>query len=139
MASKVFQTEIDLENYIESACEKAIENVAKIVTDKLEFFVDYDFYRMYKPEFYDRTYRFLKSRKYEMLSPNQAKVFIDEDILKYVGISADRMLQLAEHGYHGSENIFREGYFWEDFLEWCDENVEKLLVIELKKQGITIK
>lgn len=137
--AKVFTTIVELQNYMESSCEKAIQNVAKVVRDKLEQFIRKDFYEMYKPLFYDRTYMFMKSPKYNMLNKNSAEVFIDTDVMHYLGISGEDVAQLASYGFHGIIDIFRPGFYWTDFIEWCDNNVPTLMKEELQKQGIQVK
>ena len=139
MGIKTFKTTVMLENYIEKACEKAIENVARTVRDKLEEFIRDDFYNMYSPLFYTRTYMFLKSPKYNLLNKNTAEVFIDTDVMNYLGISGEDVANMASYGFHGSIDIFRPGFYWTDFIKYCDENVPRLLKYELIKQGINIK
>ena len=139
MATRVFKTTVDIQNYLESACEKAIQNVAKVVRDKLEEFIKEDFYSMYKPLFYDRTYSFLKSPKYNMLNKNSAEVFVDTDVMHYLGISGEDVAEMASYGFHGSIDIFRPGFYWTDFIKWCDDNVQNLMKEELRKQGLNIK
>nr|WP_024835403.1 hypothetical protein [Clostridium sp. 12(A)] len=125
-----------LDDYLQEACDVAIEKVAKIVRDKLEEFILEDFYNTYSPLFYARTYAFLKSPKYSILGNTTAEVFIDTDVMQYLGISGEDVANLASFGFHGSIEIFREGFYWSDFINWCNENVPRLLKIELKKQGI---
>lgn len=123
---------------IDKRCEIAIRNVAEVVRDKLEYFIKEDFYEMYKPKFYDRSYRFLKSPKFNILGKGEAEVFIDTDVMHYLGISGEEVARLASLGFHGSKSIFREGYYWSSFMEWVDSNVINLLKEELKKQGINV-
>ena len=70
--AKVFKSIIDVNNYIESACEKAIEFVAERMTQELESYIREDFYNQYRPRFYDRTYQLLKSPKYNMINSKSA-------------------------------------------------------------------
>lgn len=139
MAVRTFKTLVGIENYLDEVCEKAIENVAKIVRDKLEEFILEDFYNMYSPLFYTRSYMFLKSPKYNLLNKNTAEVFIDTDVMHYLGISGEEVATMASFGFHGSIDIFRPGFYWSDFIKWCDENVSRLLKEELKKQGINAR
>ena len=139
MATRTFKTFVAVEDYLESACEKAIKNVASVVRDKLEDFILEDFYNQYSPLFYDRTYMFLKSPKYNLLNKTTAEVFIDTDVMNYLGISGEEQATMASYGFHGSVDIFRPGYYWTDFINYCDNNVPKLIKEELKKQGINVK
>ena len=143
--AKVFKTVIDVNNYIESACEKAIKNVAERMTNELESYIREDFYNQYKPRFYDRTYQLLKSHKYNMINSRSAEVFVDMNAIHYLiddpAYDYDKtdIVELASLGYHGTIDIFRPGMFWEDFVEWCNKNVPNLMKQELKRQGIPVK
>lgn len=135
---KVFKTIIDVNNYIESACEKAIEIVAERMTQELESYIREDFYRQYSPRFYKRTYQLLKSTQYNMINSNTAEIFIDMDSMRYLTDSAEDVVKLASLGYHGTIDIFRPGMFWEDFIDWCNKNISTLMKQALKSQGITV-
>lgn len=137
--SRTFTSNIQIQNFLESACEKAVQETAKIVRDKLEEFINEDFYSTYKPLFYDRTYMFLKSPKFNLLDSKTAEVFIDTDVMHYLGISGEDVANLASYGFHGSIDIFRPGFYWTDFINWCDENVRRLIKENLKKQGLQVK
>lgn len=145
MPRNVFTTMVDLEKYVESACEKAVQNVATRMVEELESYIREDFYNQYKPKFYTRTYSLLKSPKFNMLDPNSAEVFIDMSTIHYLigdpqyDWDESDIVHLASLGYHGTKDIYREGMFWEDFIEWCNKNISHLLKSELKKQGLTIK
>lgn len=136
---KTFTSNVQIQNFLESACEKAIQETAKIVRDKLEEFINEDFYSMYKPLFYDRTYMFLKSPKYDLLDSKTAEIFIDDDVMHYLGISGDDVANLASYGFHGNIDIFRPGFYWTDFINWCDDNVPRLIKENLKKQGLNVE
>ncbi|WP_024347377.1 hypothetical protein [Lacrimispora indolis] len=137
--TRTFTSNIQIQNFLESACEKAVQETAKIVRDKLEQFINEDFYSTYKPLFYDRTYMFLKSPKFNLLDSKTAEVFIDTDVMHYLGISGEDVANLASYGFHGSIDIFRPGFYWTDFINWCDENVRRLIKENLKKQGLQVK
>lgn len=142
--AKIFRTIVDVNNYIESACEKAIETVAERITQELEGYIREDFYNQYKPRFYDRTYQLLKSPKYNMINAKTAEIFIDMDAIHYLiddpNYNYDKtdIVKLASLGYHGTIDIFRPGMFWEDFIDWCNKNVSHLMKSALKAQGIPI-
>ena len=144
--AKVFKSIIDVNNYIENACEQAIKAVAERMTEELKSYIQEDFYNQYSPRFYRRSYQLLKSPKYNMLDPKSAEIFIDIDSIDYLIGSNERynydeadIVKLASLGYHGIIDIFRPGMFWEDFIEWCNKNVPYLMKQELKKQGIPVK
>lgn len=132
-------TNIQLEQVIDSAIEKAISNVAKRMTEELKSYIREDFYNQYKPRFYNRTYSFLHSPKFNLLGSNAAEIFVDTDVMHYLGVSGEYVAWLAARGYHGTTSIFRNGYYWEDFLNWANKNVPHLLKTELKKQGLDVR
>lgn len=45
----------DLKKQVESACNKAVENAAKILLEKLQEYINEDYYELYYPERYIRT------------------------------------------------------------------------------------
>lgn len=143
--AKAFKTIIDVNNYIESACEKAIEIVAERMTNELESYIREDFYNQYRPRFYDRTYQLLKSPKYNMINSRSAEVFVDMNEIHYLiddpAYNYDKtdIVKLASLGYHGTIDIFRPGMFWEDFVEWCNKNVPNLMKSALKSQGVPVR
>jgi hypothetical protein len=141
MATKKFTTWVQLENYLQSACTKAIENTAKILCAKLSEFIIEDYYQKYEPLVYQRTYQFLNSASQRLLSPTSAEIYMDETAMSYGNYwDGETQLYMADAGFHGSAYIFREGFFWKDFLAYCDENAISILRKELAKQGIkTVK
>lgn len=132
-----------LESIVNDKIRIAVENVSRHLTEELKSYIQEDFYRRYQPKFYERTYRFLNSPKYDILSNTSAKIFVDTDIMHYLcgeqGITGEDIAWLASKGYHGTTDIFREGYFWEDFLAYANSNVHHLLKTELRKQGLQVK
>lgn len=137
--AKVFKSIIDINNYIESACERAIKAVAERMVEELRNYIKEDFYNKYKPQLYKRSEQLLNSPKYNILDPKTAEIFIDIDSISYLEGSESEIVKLASLGYHGTINIFRPGMFWEDFIEWCNSNVPQLMKQELEKRGIPVK
>lgn len=139
MASLI-TTHVQLEHVINSAIEKAISNVAKRMTEELKSYIREDFYNQYEPLFYDRTYSFLNSPKFNLIGSNAAEIFVDTDVMHYyLGMSGEYVAWLAARGYHGTTAIFRDGYYWEDFLSWANKNVPHLLKTELRRQGLDVR
>lgn len=109
--AKTFTTMVGLQNYLESACEKAIQNVATRMVEELQSYIKEDFYNQYKPKFYTRTYELLKSPKYNMLNSNSAEIFIDMDVIHYLigdpqyDYDESDIVKLASLGYHGTIDI----------------------------------
>lgn len=141
----VFKTTVEINNYVEGICEQAIKAVAERMVVELESYIREDFYNQYKPKFYDRTYKLLKSPNYSMIDSKSAKIFIDFSSINYLiddpAYNYDKtdIVKLASLGYHGTIDIFRPGMFWEDFIEWCNKNVPYLMKLELNKRGIPVK
>ena len=121
----------------------AIQNVAKIVCDKLKECIDEQYYQdpEFYPNIYQRTETFLNSTAYEMLSKNSAKVGIDTSSMHYSnGFSATKVVEYAKQSMHGSP-LYQTSTedFWSTFIEWADVNVPILLRSELKRQGLIVK
>lgn len=136
MAIKTYSALVDAINKNMSI---ALANVSKQMVEQLRFYLKTDFYDLYSPSNYERTDTLKNSPTYEMLTKNMAKVFIDTENMHYKNISGIQNVNLAALGFHGTENIFREGYFWEDFVAWCNINVPNLLKKELKNVGINVR
>lgn len=131
----VIKTTVQLKQIINTKIHIAIEIVSRIMTEELKSYIGEDFYN----KFYDRTYSFLNSPKYNLLSDTSSIIFVDTDVMHYLcgeyGITGEDIAWLVFRGYHGTTDIFREGYFWEDYLEWSNKNVPNLLRTELKNKG----
>lgn len=140
MAQKVFKAMVSLENYIESACEKAVENACNRLLGTLQQLIDTEYYDQFEPDYYKRTYRFWRSATTKMLSKNCGEIFMNEDAMDYVTYwDGELQLKFASRGYHGTTAIQTEGRFWQVFIDFCEQNAVKILKEELIKQGINIK
>lgn len=53
--------------------------------------------------------------------------------------TGEDQVYMADAGYHGNVNIYRDGHFWKDFEQYCKDNALNILKQELKKQGLNIK
>ena len=139
MAQKIFTTMVSLENYIESACEKAVENACNRLLGTLQELIDSEYYDQFTPEKYKRTYQFWKSATTRMLDKNCGEIFMDADAMDYGSFwNGELQLLYASEGYHGSKEIQTEGRFWDEFLNFCEHNAVRILKEELNKQGIKI-
>lgn len=122
---------------IDTSIRIAIHNVAEQMVEQLRLYITSDFYNLYDPKQYNRTHQLRDDApSLQMLTDNMAKIFIDTDKLSYKSDSGNYVATLASLGFHGNRSIFRPGYYWEDFIQWCDKNVPSLLKQELQKQGI---
>lgn len=133
-----FNSTDELEKYIKKCMSIAMRNTADILTRKLVDYIEEDFYNLYSPRVYERSYQFKDSPKFQMLSSTIAEIFVDTDSMNYEDATGDYVAKLAARGFHGNELIFREGYYWEDFLKYCYENSRNIYMLELRKQGLNV-
>lgn len=137
---KVFSTKVQLQKHLESTCEKAVENACNRLLGTLQQYIDSEYYDLYEPDYYTRTYQFWKSATMNMLDKTCGQIFMDENAMNY-GQYWDGITQLymADAGYHGSAYIYTDGHFFKEFVKFCDDNAVNILKEELQKQGISIK
>lgn len=133
-----FNNTNDLDKYIKKCMTVALKNTATILKDKLIEFIDADFYLLYKPKIYQRTDQFKNSPEIDMVSDLIADIFVNTKAMDYKDATGDYVAQLATKGYHGSTAIFREGYFWQDFIEYAEKNTLQIYKSELQKQGLDV-
>lgn len=137
--AKSFNTVSGLIKQVEIMCDRAVKVVTLTLVEKLKEYIQEDFYDLYYSRIYRRTYQFLQSPAYNIIGNAKAEIFIDTDAMDYFDITGDEVAKLAMGGFHGSEDIFRPGYYWKDFMTYCNDNVLILLRSELIKQGLNIK
>ena len=132
-----------LVNELNKRVSTSVQNVAKVVCEKLSECIDEQYYRDpgFHPNIYKRTETFLNSATYEMLGKNSARVGIDTIGMHYKnGFSARQIVDWAKESMHGAPMYQTDTEpFWDVFIEWADENIPKLLKAELKKNGLNIK
>jgi hypothetical protein len=140
MAQKTFATMVSLEKYIESACEKAVQNACNRLLGTLQELIDTEYYDQFEPDYYKRTYQFWESATTKMLNKNCGEIFMDETAMNYGSFwTGELQLLYASEGYHGHTDFQTEGRFWDSFIDFCEKNASKILKEELVKQGLTIK
>lgn len=148
-----------LEDELNKRAEIAVELTAKEMLEKLKEYIKTEYYDLYEPLYYrPRTYRFLNSAVYKMLNNQTVSIGIDDDYFNYQYPANYRLLgadnrpsgefghwtgedqaYAAEYGMHGNVNIYTDGHYWSEFIEWFNANCILLLIDNLKKQGIPIK
>lgn len=141
----------DLKKQIDIACGKAVKSAANILLEKLQEYIQEDYYKLYQPLYYRRTMKFFESAIAHMIDKSTAVIGIDELYMSYQypakytyldGTSGhwtgEDQVYMADAGYHGSVNIYRDGHFWKDFEKYCNENCIDILKQELRKQGLNI-
>ena len=130
----------------------AVENSANILLKKLQEYINEDYYNLYEPLFYSRTMEFYKSAVANMIEKSTATIGIDELYMSYQypakynsfdstsgHWTGEDQVYMADAGFHGNVNIYRDGHFWKDFEQYCEENSINILKSELRKQGIPVK
>ncbi len=132
-----------LVNELNKRVTVSVQNVAKIVCDKLKECVDEQYYQDpgFYPNVYRRTEAFLSSVTYKILGKNSARIGIHTTGMHYKnGFSARQVVDWAKESMHGAPMYQTDTEdFWSVFIEWADENVPKLLKSELKKNGLNVK
>lgn len=139
---KTFTTIIELNNYLESACKKAIENACNRLLGTLQELIDSEFYDVFEPSYYERTYQFWKSATTRMLSKNCGEIFMDETAMNYNNFwTGEKQLYAANIGSHGgwTTDETRKHRFWDKFIEFCNEHAIETLKEELIKQGLNVR
>lgn len=140
MATRTFTTTVPLQNYLESACEKAVETACNRLLGTLQELIDTEYYDQFEPNYYKRTYQFWQSATVKMLNHNCGEIFMYERAMNYGDYwNGECQLQFASRGYHGTTEIKTEGRFWQSFIDYCEENAVKILKEELRKQGLNVK
>lgn len=152
MASKLFRTPVELKNYMQVLCDKAIQNASNRLLDELQKYIVDDYYNQYKPIYYNRTEKFYESAIAQMLSNSTVSIGIDDLFIdyqypaRYNNIdgtgghwTGEDQVQFASRGYHGTTAIKTEGRFWSDFEKYCKMNAIIILKEELKKVGLKVK
>ena len=140
--AKVFKTVIELQTHMEKACRLAIENACSRLLGRLQEIIDEEYYDVFEPERYKRTYQFWESATMEMLNDTCGQVFMNPNAMHYkAGWSGKAQIESAAKGLHGGwdyEGVSDHKY-WEVFMQYCEQNAVKILKEELKKQGIPVK
>lgn len=142
----------DLKKQVENACNKAVENASKILLEKLQEYINEDYYNLYQPIYYSRTMKFYESAVANMLGKSTATVGINELYMsyqypaKYTYLdgtaghwTGEDQVYMADAGYHGNFNIYRDGHFWKDFEKYANGNAIDILKNELRKQKLNVK
>lgn len=139
--AKTFTTTIALKNYLESSCNIAVQNACNRLLGTLQQLIDSEYYDVYDPVWYNRTYQFWQSAMTQMLSNTCGQIFMNPDAMHYVGWSGEEQIQAANLGIHGGiiTDTTVEHRYWNKFVEYCEKNAVRILKEELKKQGLSVK
>lgn len=133
---------MQLENYLKSACNKAVKNACSRLLGTLQELIDTEFYDVFEPDYYKRSYQFWESATTKMLNATCGQIFMDKDKMNYNSFwTGEKQLQAANIGSHGGwvTDETKEHRFWDAFIEYCNENAIDILREELDKIGIKTK
>lgn len=142
MASKLFRTPVELKNYMQVLCDKAIENACNRLLGALQKIIIDEFYEIFEPDFYIRSYQFWKSATTDMLNKNIGVIFMDDTAMNYNSYwTGKKQLLAASIGSHGGwvTDETKEHRFWEVFEKYCAENAIQILKEELSNVGLKVK
>ena len=104
--------------------------------------IDEEFYDVFTPDFYRRTYQFWESAITKMMNQTCGQVFMDKSKMNYNSFwTGERQLFAANIGSHGGiiTDETKEHRFWDTFIAFCEDHALDILKEELKKQGLKIK
>lgn len=142
MASKLFRTPVELKNYMQVLCDMAIENACNRLLGALQKIIIDEFYEIFEPDFYIRSYQFWKSATTDMLNKNIGVIFMDDTAMNYNSYwTGKKQLLAASIGSHGGwvTDETKEHRFWEVFEKYCAENAIQILKEELSNVGLKVK
>lgn len=120
----------------------AVENACNRLLGSLQDIIDTEFYDVFEPDYYKRTYQFWRSATTRMLNQNCGEVFMDKSAMNYNSFwNGEKQLYAASIGSHGGwiTDETKEHRFWEAFLDFCENNALNILKEELRKQHINVK
>lgn len=142
MASKLFRTPVELKNYMQVLCDMAIENACNRLLGALQKIIIDEFYEIFEPDFYIRSYQFWKSATTDMLNKNIGIIFMDDTAMNYNSYwTGKKQLLAASIGSHGGwvTDETKEHRFWEVFEKYCAENAIQILKEELSNVELKVK
>lgn len=120
----------------------AVENACNRLLGSLQEIIDTEFYDVFEPDYYKRTYQFWQSATTRMLNQNCGEIFMDKSAMNYNSFwNGEKQLYAASIGSHGgwTTEETEQHRFWEVFLDFCENNALKILKEELRKQHINVK
>lgn len=120
----------------------AVQNSCNRLLGKLQELIDTEYYDVFEPNYYNRTYQFWKSATTKMLSQNCGQIFMNANAMNYNSFwTGEKQLQAASIGSHGGwiTDETKNHKFWEEFIDYCESNAVNILKEELRKQGLNVK
>lgn len=138
----IFKSIIQFESYIKSLISIALKNISQKLSEDLKQIIQIEYYDKYPaPKLYERTYQFLNSATSSVVfivgNSVSVNIYVNYESLKYEEDDGYTVVELASQGYHGSQGIYREGFFWKTFEEtYSEEIIKQMIIEELKKLGL---
>lgn len=132
----------DLKKGVDLLCNKAIKNACNRLLGSLQQIIDEEFYDVFDPAYYKRTYQFWESATTKMLKKNCGQIFMDESAMNYNDYwNSKKQILAASIGSHGGiiTSETEKHRFWEVFIKFCEDNAIEILKEELKKTGLKVK
>lgn len=137
-----FKNFSDLKDVLNKRINVAVENSCNRLLGTLQEIIDSEYYDVFDPEYYERTYQFWRAACTKMFQENRGVVFMDKTAMNYNHFwTGEKQLLHASRGSHGGwvTDETRQHRFWEVFIDFCQNNALNILKEELKKQGINVK
>lgn len=137
-----FKNFSSLTNALNKSINTAVENSCNRLLGTLQEIIDSEYYDVFDPEYYKRTYQFWRSAATKMFRQNCGVIFMDKTAMNYNTFwTGEKQIYYASKGLHGGwgTDETRQHRFWEVFIDFCQNNAVNILKEELKKQGIPVK
>jgi len=137
MATKTFTSMVEFQDMMNKGITIAVETTCNRLLGTLQQLIDSEYYDIFEPNKYKRSYQFYRSAISRMLNKSAGEILMDADSMNYGEYwDGETQLYMADQGFHGSVDDFADGHFWKAFIEFCDKNAMKILREELANQGI---
>lgn len=131
-----------IEKILNKKINIAVENTCNRLLGHLQQIIDEEFYDVFEPYYYRRTYQFWESAVTDMVKQNYGRIFMDESLMNYNSYwTGKRQLLEASVGSHGGwvTDETKKHRFWDVFINFCKENMEVIFKEELIKCGVPVK
>lgn len=143
MVNKAFRTTVELKNYLQVLCDKAIQDTAEDAQKQLTKCINEQYYKDpgFYPNVYERTEAFLNSAACQLITSGKAEIYIDGDGMHYRnGFSPWQVIEWSSESKHGADYYQTSTPdFQSTYIEWCNDHLINLLKSNLRKVGISIK
>lgn len=120
----------------------AVQNTCNRLLGSLQEIIETEFYDIFEPDYYSRTFSFWRSAISKMVSKSCGQILMDESKMNYNEFwTGEKQIYAASIGSHGGiiTDETRQHRFWKVFEEFCEDNALGILKEELGKQGIKVK